>query len=357
MKGIKYILLPVVLIFAVLFASREAITLKIMERTINENLVTNLLTKLPDGLHVYLCGAGSPMVDTKRSGPCTAIIAGDKVFVVDTGSSATKVLQQGLIPLGKIEGVFLTHFHSDHIDGLGELIMQRWANGGRTTPLPVMAPDGVENVVKGFNLAYLDDDGYRIAHHGEEVMPPSGGNAEAVPFKVPEKGDGQVIFEQDGLIVTAFQVDHKPVVPAVGYRFDYKGRSVVISGDTVKSSTVAKFATNADLLIHEALSQELVMLINERAIELGRDNIAKITHDILDYHTTPVEAAQTANEAKVGHLLFNHIVPPLPVNTLEEVFVKGVDEVYEGEYTIGKDGTFITLPVNSKAIEIEELIW
>lgn len=357
MKIIKTLMVTLVVIAAMIFLNRETITLKIMQRTVEQNLVTSILTDLPDGLHVYLCGAGSPMVDIKRSGPCTAIIVEDKVFVVDTGSSATKVLQQGRVPLGNIEGVFLTHFHSDHIDGLGELIMQRWANGQRTDSLSVIAPDGVERVVDGFNLAYFHDDGYRIAHHSEEIMPPSGGNARAQPFKLPNKGDGVVVFEQDGLKVTAFQVDHKPVAPAVGYRFDYKGRSVVISGDTVKSATIAKFAANTDLLIHEALSTELVMLINKRAAEIGRDNIAKITHDILDYHTTPVEAAQTAQAAKVGHLLFNHIVPPLPVKTLESVFVKGVEQAFDGDYTIGKDGTFVTLPTNSKDIEIEELIW
>jgi len=357
MKVIKYGLLTFVLSVFVVFLNRETITLKMMESTIDDNLRTNLLNKLPDGLHVYLCGAGSPMVDIKRSGPCTAIIVADKVFVVDTGSSATKVLQQGRVPLGNIEGIFLTHFHSDHIDGLGELIMQRWANGQRSEPIPIIAPEGVERVVDGFNLAYFHDDGYRIAHHSEEIMPPSGGNAKAQPFKLPNKGDGLVVYEQNGLKVTAFQVDHKPVAPAVGYRFDYKGRSVVISGDTVKSETIAKFATNTDLLIHEALSIELVMLINQRAVEIGRENIAKIAHDILDYHTTPVEAAETAQQAKVGHLLFNHIVPPLPVKTLESIFVDGVDQAFDGDFTIGKDGTMVTLPANSNNIEIDELIW
>lgn len=357
MKFVKYLSVFIVLLLCVALFNRELITLKLMERTIDKNLRNSLLTNLSDGLHVYLCGAGSPMVDIKRSGPCTAIIVGNEVFVVDTGSSATKVLQQGRVPSGNIEGVFLTHFHSDHIDGLGELIMQRWANGQRTDSLPVIAPDGVQRVVDGFNLAYAHDDGYRIAHHSEEIMPPTGSNAKAVPFDVPEKGDGLVVFEKNGLKVTAFQVDHKPVAPAVGYRFDYKGRSVVISGDTVKSATVAKFALNTDLLIHEALAIDMVKLINKRASAIGRNNIATIAHDILDYHTTPVEAAETAQEAKVGHLLFNHIVPPLPVKILENVFVKGVDEVYEGEYTVGKDGTLIKLPANSDSIEVEELIW
>ena len=357
MKTVKFIALGLVLIVAVLFFSKEAITLKIMQRTIDKNLTSNLLTSLPDGLHVYLCGAGSPMMDVKRSGPCTAIIADKKVFIVDTGSSASKVLQQGRVPLANIEAVFLTHFHSDHIDGLGELIMQRWANGAHTTPLPVIAPQGVEKVVEGFNQAYFFDDGYRIAHHTPKVMPPSGSNAVAEAFAVPVAGEGQLVYQQDGLTVTAFKVDHHPVSPAVGYKFEYKGRAVVISGDTVKSANVAQFAQGADLLLHEALSKKLVMLINERVKQTDRDNIAKITQDILDYHTTPVEAAQTAQQAKVRHLVLHHIVPPLPISTLEDIFVEGVDEAYSGEVTLGKDGTFFSLPANSKEIKVQELIW
>lgn len=357
MKTVKFIALGLLLIAGVLFFSKEAITLKIMQSTINKNLTSNLLTSLPDGLHVYLCGAGSPMMDVKRSGPCTAVIAGDKIFIVDTGSSAVKVLQQGHLPLGDIEAVFLTHFHSDHIDGLGELVMQRWANGAHTIPLAVIAPEGVERVVDGFNQAYMLDDNYRIAHHGAETMPPTGSNAVAQAFALPRPGQAKVVFQQDGLTVTAFKVQHEPVSPAVGYKFEYEGRSVVISGDTVKSTNIAKFAAGVDVLLHEALSKELVMLINQRAKAVGRDNIAKITHDILDYHSTPVEAAETAQQAKVRHLVLHHIAPPLPISTLENIFLKGVDQAYLGDFTLGKDGTFISLPAQSKQILVEELIW
>ncbi|WP_299079311.1 MBL fold metallo-hydrolase [uncultured Paraglaciecola sp.] len=356
-KTVKFIALGLVLFGAVLFFNREAITLKLMEKTIDKNLTSNLLSSLPDGLHVYLCGAGSPMMDVKRSGPCTAVMAGNRVFIVDTGSSASKVLQQGRVPQANIEAVFLTHFHSDHIDGLGELIMQRWANGAHTTPLAVIAPKGVEQVVAGFNQAYAQDDAYRIAHHTAKIMPPTGSNAAAQGFELPESGQSKRVYEQDGLVVTAFKVEHEPVSPAVGYKFEYRGRSVVISGDTVKSTNIAKFAAGVDVLLHEALSKELVLLINQRAKAAGRANIAKITHDILDYHASPVDAAQTAQQAKVGHLVLHHIVPPLPISTLESIFVKGVSEAYSGDFTLGKDGTFISLPAESKEIKVQELIW
>lgn len=357
MKRLKIIIVAALVLVFVLFLYRDTITIKFMERLLDRNFSSDLTTDLSDGLHVFLCGAGSPMFDLKRSGPCTAILAGNRVFVVDTGNAASKNLTIGRVPMRNIEAVFLTHFHSDHIDGLGELIMQRWANGAKEAPLAVFGPIGVEQVVAGFNQAYQYDDAYRIAHHGEVIMPPMGSNALAHQFLFDTSSDSSVVYEKNGLKVTAFIVNHKPVSPAVGYRFDYKGRSVVISGDTVKSDTVAKFSKHVDVLLHDALSPELVMIINERAKQADRGNIAAITADIIDYHATPVEAAETAEAAMVGHLVFHHIVPPLPVPTLERIFLRGIDEVYSGKYTLGKDGTFISLPADSKDIEVKELIW
>jgi hypothetical protein len=107
-------------------------------------------------------------------------------------------------------------------------------------------------------------------------------------------------------------VDHDPVRPALGFRVDYRGRSLVVSGDTVKSDAVAEHAQQVDLLVHEALSPELVMIMNDAAEATGNAGMAKIALDILDYHASPVQAAETARDAEVGHLLFYHIVPALP---------------------------------------------
>ena len=357
MKIIKITAVVVSLVLLILYINRETITYKLAETMIAKNLTRNLVSELPDGLHVFLCGAGSPMIDPKRSGPCTAVIVGNNVFIVDAGNATSKNLQLGRVPIGKVEGIFLTHFHSDHIDGLGELIMQRWANGSRNTPVEVYGPEGVEKVVSGFNLAYQQDDSYRIAHHGEATMPPSGGNGLAKAFKQPKEGESVKVYQQQGITVSAFKVNHNPIEPAVGYRFDYKGRSLVISGDTVKSTNVAKHSQGVDVLLHEALSITLVNFINKQTKKAGRDNLVKITHDITDYHTTPVQAAEIAEQAKVKHLVFNHIVPPLRIATMEEIFLQGVEEAFSGDYTLGKDGTLISLPANSDDIIVEELLW
>ena len=118
------------------------IALFMMERTLSRNMASSLVDELPDGLHVALCGAGSPLPDEERSGPCVAIVAGKKLYVVDSGSGASRNLSRMRLPPARVEEIFLTHFHSDHIDGLGELMLQRWA-GGKMPPWPKGLRHGV----------------------------------------------------------------------------------------------------------------------------------------------------------------------------------------------------------------------
>lgn len=341
-------------IAAVLYFMRERIALGLMAGVIERNLSADPLGELVDGLHVGLCGAGAPLPDPSRGGPCALVIAkqGDArhVFAVDAGSAGVRTMAQMQLPPGAIDGVLLTHFHSDHIDGLGELAMQRWVNRTATSPLPVHGPEGVERVVNGFNEAYAQDFVYRTAHHGDDIAPASGAGMKAVPFPEPADGEAAVVFDEDGLTITAFQVDHTPVSPAVGYLITYMGRSLVISGDTVKSDNLTRFAKDADLLLHEALSPQLVGLITEAARKAGQTNIEKITVDILDYHTYPVQAAEIAQEAGVGMLVFHHIVPALPLAALEGPFMEDVADAYDGPVAIAADGDFWSLPAGSDAI-------
>jgi ribonuclease Z len=344
-------LVLLVVVGAVAYLFRRPITMALVQRVVARNLQSSLLDEVPDGLHVGLCGAGAPLPDPRRSGPCVAVIAGRRIFLIDTGAGASRTLSQMRVPQGQIEGILLTHFHSDHIDGLGEVLLQRWANGTHTTPTPVHGPAGVERVVAGFNEAYAQDAGYRVAHHGADVMPPAGAGAVARPFRTPAAGEGVKVVDETGLAITAFLVDHTPASPAVGYRVDYQGRSALISGDTDKSANLATFAAGVDLLVHEALAPQLVALLTEGAQAAGRANLVKITADILTYHATPTEAAEVARAARARALLLYHIVPPLVLPTMTEIFLEGVAETYDGPVTVGTDGTFVSLPVGSDAIE------
>lgn len=347
-KG-RIALLVVLLAVAALFVLRGPIALRVMERALARNMGADPIAELPDGLHVLLCGAGGPLPDPVRSGPCAAVIAGRTMVVVDAGTGGARNLQRiGFAP-ARIEALFVTHFHSDHIDGLGEMALLRWTGGAHGDPMPVYGPAGVEEVVEGFGRAYRQDAGYRVAHHGAATVPPSGAGMTAHPFAQPAPGEAPVVFESNGLRVTAFAVDHEPVKPAVGYRFEYGGRSLLVSGDTAKSANLETQARGVDLLVHEALAPQLVARMNAAATAAGRANLAKITSDIPDYHATPVEAAEIAAAAGAKHLLFYHVIPPLPLPGLDRVWLEGVSDAYAGGVTLGRDGTFVSLPAGSDA--------
>jgi ribonuclease Z len=328
-----------------------AVARRVVESRMAADAAASLRAGRPDAIHVVLCGTGSPLPDPGRSGPCTAIVTPTKLLIVDAGSGeARKLLWLG-VQVGNVDGVLLTHYHSDHIDGLGELLLQRWAGGARREPLPVYGPPGVGRVVGGFNDAYALDAEYRVAHHGPDVVPPSGRGGVAKAFRMPNPAEEIVVLDEDGLRVSAFAVEHGPVHPAVGYRFDYRGRSVVVSGDTSKSANLTRFAKGADLLVHEGLAPHLVALMTDAAHHLGRANVEKITRDILSYHTSPIEAAEVARDAQVGMLVFTHLIPPLPNAALEALFLKGVSDVWRGPVVVGRDGMTFTLPAGGRAIE------
>jgi ribonuclease Z len=273
------------------------------------------------------------------------------------GEGSTRNVLLMKFPLGKAEAILLTHFHSDHIADLGEMMLQRWAGGANSVPIDVLGPVGVEQVVQGFNLAYQLDARYRVAHHGPETVPPSGAGGSARPFELSfEPNASSVVFDQDGVKITAFKVDHRPVEPAVGYRFDYRGRSLVISGNTVYSESLVEQAKGAEVLLHEALNADMVKLMNENAGLVGSPSLGKITHDIPSYHATPEDAAKIATAAGVRQLIYYHIIPPLPVRILKRLFIGDARKFFKGSIRVGEDGMLVFLPANSDRIEIKNVL-
>jgi ribonuclease Z len=331
----------------------------VLRRAIEETFAATRNDLLaPDSMRVLLCGTGNPLASRERADACTAIFAGGNFYLVDVGPGAWKNLSLWHIPPARLSAVMLTHYHSDHIGDLGEINMQTWGLG-RDHPLRVYGPSGVEQVVGGFAQAYGLDEGYRVAHHGAALLPPANWQMHPLAVRIdtpagasPCAGGSATVLEENGLKVTAFTVDHSPVAPAYGYRFDYKGRSVVISGDTVKCANLVAVATGADVLIHEAQAPHMVRLIGEEATRAGNARIAKIMSDILRYHTTPVEAASEANQAGVAMLVMSHLGPPTPNLLARIAFMRGVEEVRPRGVVLGYDGMLLTLPAGSKAIEI-----
>jgi ribonuclease Z len=345
----KIILVAVLIVLAGIYFQRATVIALVMERGMDSRMDSNILDSLEDGLHVALCGAGGPMPAPNASGPCVAVVAGDQLFIVDAGTDGVRNLGRMGYQVGDITAVFITHFHSDHIDTLGEMATIRWAAGSNPAPLPVYGPSGVETVVAGFNMAYSNDFAYRHEHHGDLVAPLKSAGLTAQPFPLPVDAQLTRVFEANGLTVDALGVDHLPVDPAVGYLFTYKGRTALITGDTDKSAVIEQHAKGVDLLVHEALAPNLVMMMNAAAARNGNAVMEKITFDILDYHASPKEAAETARDAGVGHLLYYHIVPPLVIPGQELLFLDGAEDIFS-DYTVGRDGVSFSLPANSTEI-------
>jgi ribonuclease Z len=335
------------------FVFQKQISMLLLERLVQRNVGRNILPDLPDGLHLALCGTGSPFPDPSRAGPCSAVIAGDRLFIVDAGEGSARNLGYMGIPASKIEAILLTHFHSDHIDGLGPFMLQRWGLGTFQTPTPIYGPPGVEKVVDGFRAAYVLDFGYRVAHHSEKIMPPGGSGGKGMPFALPplgHNGDQVIVMDDKGVKITAFRVDHSPVDPAVGYRFDYKGRTIVITGDTKKTPSVHILSKDVDILVHEALQPTLVHLLESAFTQRNLPNTAQVMRDILNYHTTPEEAAQQAQAANAKQLVFNHIVPPMPLRYAYPAFVGDAAKFFSKPITVGEDGMLFSLPAGSDTI-------
>jgi ribonuclease Z len=224
----------------------------------------------PDALRVLFCGTSSPIPSARRAEACTAVFAGGRMWIVDTGPGSWRTLALRRIRGEAIGAVLYTHLHSDHIGELGEFNLQTWV-AGRPGPLRVYGPDGVAELVHGFAEAYAADTRFRIAHHGAALLPPD--RAAMVATTVP--ADGGRVLEEDGVVVTAFAVAHDPVKPAFAYRFDFGGRSVVVSGDTAPSPNLVTHARGADVLVHEAQANALVRIMADAARDLHEPRVAR----------------------------------------------------------------------------------
>jgi ribonuclease Z len=274
---------------------------------------------------------------------------------VDVGPEATKNLMLWQLPLARTRAVFLTHLHSDHIGGLGEFNLQSWV-AGRPAALPLVGPTGVDEVAQGLNTAYGPDHGFRKAHHehGAFKFSLEAGRLEPKVLPTPTPGPSgaaTVTAWRDGeLTVTAIRVAHEPVSPAYAYRFDYKGRSVVISGDTRKWPPLAVAARGADVLIHEAQNSDMTRQLSSGLSALGNARMASLMTDTLSYHTTPVEAADIARAAGVKALVLSHLTQSgLPFYS-PEAFTRGMDAGGPLDWRLGADGMVIDLPAGGGAV-------
>jgi ribonuclease Z len=308
-----------------------------------------------DSLKVTFCGTSGPLPVKDRAKACVAIQAGGSMYLVDVGPESTENLQAWRMPIATVKAVFLTHLHSDHIGEVGEFNLQSWV-AGRPAPLMLIGPPGTDKVAQGFNLAYEPDHGFRRAHHehGDVKLPIAAGLLQARVIAPPKPGpDGAataVAWRDGALTVTAIVVAHEPVQHAYAYRFDYKGRSVVVSGDTRKWPPLAEASKGADVLIHEAQNDDMTRQLAQALKGMGNTRMASVMSDTLSYHTTPVEAADIARSAGVKALVLYHLTQSgLPMFT-PEAFTRGMDAGGKLDWRLSKDGMTIDLPTGGSDI-------
>lgn len=350
----RRVIVPVAIVVVVVSGAlnmRPAIGTALFNGFVDNLMARSGVDDLPDGLHVILAGNGAPMPDPRRTGVSTAVIAGEHLFIVDSGPGSTLNLELMRLPLEHTDAVLLTHMHSDHIAGLGELLLKAWTTGARTEPIRVMGPEGVQTVVDGFNQAFRLDAGFRHAHHGDAVAPATGAGGSAETIAGFDDDGSKVVFRSGNLTVTAFLVDHQPVEPALGFRFDYRGRSAVISGDTVPTDTMRRQASGVDLLVHEAMQPKMLDAIERASTKTGREIVGRVVTDIQSYHTFPEQAARIAADAGVGELVLYHIIPPVPFSILEPAFLADTREIYSGPITVAQDGMLFSLLPDTAEIE------
>ncbi|MEQ9145941.1 MAG: MBL fold metallo-hydrolase [Parvibaculaceae bacterium] len=307
-----------------------------------------------DEMTLVMCGSGGPFPDPARAGPCALVAAGDKMFLVDTGTGGAQRLGQYRVPMGPLDGIFYTHLHSDHISGLGDVALNSWA-GGRATPLTLYGPPGTELLAAGTQSAFTVDSKARIDHHGSDIFAPQAQAITAQIVTVPTRDDLVTVFDDGDLTVRAFRVTHVPLADAYGYRFDYKGRSIIFSGDTVRDENMVRFGKDTDVMVHEAMGMRNINTIIGALRATGADSTAKILQDASEVHTAPVDVADVANEADTGLLIFNHIVPPMPVGLMKDVFMRGVPDVRSEDVILGYDGLVVRLPVGADGHVLEDL--
>jgi ribonuclease Z len=267
-----------------------------------------------DPIRVTLLGTGTPRPLMDRFGPSILVEAGREKLIFDVGRGAMQRLFQVGVSYADITSVLLTHLHSDHTVGLPDLWLTGWLVSRRAKPLELWGPAGTRKMAAGLRSAYGFDLDIRVRN---DKVPAEGGRL--VAHDIAE----QVVFDRNGVKVTAFLVDHGPVRPALGYRVDAGGHSVVLSGDTRYSPNLIAHAKDADLLIHEVAAASAEQMRSDPH-----------TRTIIAHHTTPEDAARIFNTVRPKLAVFSHIV--LRGATADDA-VRTTRLTYDGPLELGED--------------------
>lgn len=272
------------------------------------------------GVTVTLLGTGNPIPDPNRAGPSTLVQAGSTRLLVDAGRGVLlRLVAAGVLP-PMLQAVLLTHLHSDHITDLNDVVTTHWVMSQAPTTLHVYGPPGTQQVVDGILAMLAPDISYRLAHHADLTWTPQVEVHELAAPCEPEIGDAEVVVRS---------TDHRPVEPTVGYRIGHGGKVAAIAGDTIPCAGLDELCAGADLYVQTVVRADLVRLVPSPRFQ-----------DILDYHSSIEQAAETAARAGVRALVCTHFVPALQPGQ-EDAWRERAATHFPGEVVLGADLTTV----------------
>ena len=276
------------------------------------------------GTRLILLGTGGgPRPRKASSGSAQVIVSNGVAFVIDCGDGVARQLAFAGVPLPSLRHVFITHQHSDHTADYGNLILLAWT-AGLNSRVDTWGPPPLARMTQLFFEMNASDVDIRIANEGRTPLAPL--------VHVHELREGGAVTSDGNVTVTAALVDHPPVVPAFGYRFDARDRSLVISGDTAPSQNLVKLAAGADVLVHSVMYPPAIDRLVARV-----PNAAALKASIVAHQTAAEDAGRLAQQAGVKTLVLSHFVPPDDPEVTDAMWREAASRHFRGTVIVGRD--------------------